>query len=79
MIPLTELTDSCPVRADFEPNVGKRPNVGRREYRLVKVPGIRTEPPISVPTPMNDPRKARRAASPPEDPPGERSRLYGLV
>jgi hypothetical protein len=43
------------------------------------VPGIRTEPPISVPTPMNDPRNARRAASPPEDPPGERRRLYGLV
>jgi hypothetical protein len=73
--PLTELTDSCPARADVVPYVGNRPNVGRRLKRFVNEPGIRTEPPMSVPTPMNDPFNARRADSPPDEPPGDNNRL----
>lgn len=41
--------------------------------------GILTEPPISVPQPTREPCKARRAASPPVDPPGVKSGLRGFV
>jgi len=39
----------------------------------------RLEPPTSVPTPRGDPRKARSADSPPEEPPEVQDRLWGLT
>jgi hypothetical protein len=78
-LPLTELTASWPARALVEPYVGNLPKVGRRVYKFEKEPGMRIDPPISVPTPINDPCRARRAASPPEEPPGDKRRLYGFV
>lgn len=38
-----------------------------------------THPPMSVPTPRGLPRIARRAPSPPEEPPGVMYLLYGFV
>ena len=38
-----------------------------------------TYPPMSVPTPRGLPRMARRAPSPPEEPPAVMYRLWGLV
>lgn len=44
----------------------------------LKAAGIRTEPPISVPTPSVLPRGACGAPSPPDEPPHERFWLLGL-
>lgn len=52
--------------------------VGLREKIPLKAAGIRTEPPISVPTPSVLPRSACRAPSPPDEPPHERFWLLGF-
>lgn len=59
---------------DRAPRVGKRPSDGRSVYSPAHVPGIRMEPPISVPTPSGEPFMANSAASPPLLPPASRVR-----
>lgn len=67
------------------PYVGKRPEDGFREYKPQNEAGIpadvsrdpfayisknlRTDPPMSVPTPRGDPLSASNALSPPDEPP----------
>ena len=43
-----------------------------------KLAGILTDPPMSVPIPTGEQLAATRAASPPEEPPADLSRLWGL-
>lgn len=50
-----------------------------RQQRQTRLYHLRTEPPRSVPTPRGVPRNANKALSPPEEPPLERFRLYGLL
>lgn len=54
---------------------GRQRTVGRSPYRPVIEAGARIDPPISVPTPMNDPLKETSADSPPELPPEVNCRL----
>jgi hypothetical protein len=63
----------------LSPDVGKRPEDGFREYNPQNDAGMRTEPPTSVPTPKGDPHRASNALSPPDEPPLDKLRLYGLV
>src|SRR5690242_21245111 len=51
---------------------------GRSPQTPQKPAGMRTEPPVSSPSPSGTMRAARAAAVPPLDPPGMRSRSYGL-
>lgn len=44
----------------------------------VHAPGIRRDPPISVPTPRGLPRNEIKADSPPDDPPGVSFRFFGF-
>ena len=43
-----------------------------------QAPGIRRDPPMSVPTPSGLPRNEIKADSPPDDPPGARFLFCGL-
>lgn len=52
--------------------------MGLREKVPQNPAGIRTDPPMSVPTPRVLPLRACSTASPPDDPPHERLRLWGL-
>lgn len=42
------------------------------------VAGTLTDPPTSVPSPKTDPWQPTIAASPPDDPPGLKFKLYGF-
>jgi hypothetical protein len=55
-----------------------RPGVGLSEQMPVKCAGIRTDPPLSLPSPAADMPAAMAADSPPLEPPGVRFRSHGL-
>lgn len=57
---------------------GIRPGVGFSEQMPVKCAGSRTEPPLSLPNPHAESPAAMAAASPPLDPPAERSSDHGF-
>src|ERR1700694_1448959 len=56
-----------------------RPWVALRAEMPVKAAGPRTEIATSLPIPIGDMPAAIAADSPPEDPPGVRSRFHGLL
>src|SRR5579862_9893501 len=55
-----------------------RPYVGLNPMRLQNAPGSRIDPPVSLPNATAASSAATAAAEPPLDPPGTRSRSYGL-
>src|SRR2546423_3030329 len=61
------------------PEPGMRPGVGFNPAIPQKCAGIRIDPPISDPTPAAEHPEAIAAASPPDDPPGTRDKLKGLL
>lgn len=72
-------TPGAPAReADVRSPNGIRPTQPFKPYVPQQRAGMRTEPPISVPTPMSEPRSATNAPSPPLLPPGVRVSLCGL-
>lgn len=79
MGPCTERTASWPGIPALKSKFGRRPLEGRMVKRPVVEAGIRSEPPISVPTPRGLPYAAISADSPPEEPPGVKLRLRGLT
>ena len=70
---------SCPAMLVSTPIFGQRPIEQRREYIPLKWAGARTDPATSEPIPILPPPKARRAPSPPVEPPGEYFALCGFV
>ena len=58
--------------------MGTRPGVGRRPTTLQKAAGLRSEPPMSLPSARGTKPAAREAAAPPDEPPTERPCRYGL-
>ena len=57
---------------------GTRPNVALMPTRPLKLEGMRTEPPPSVPMAIGPRPAATAAPAPPEEPPGVRSVFQGL-
>src|SRR5260370_69705 len=57
---------------------GTLPNVAFRPTSPLKLDGMRTEPPPSVPMAIGPSPAATAAPAPPEEPPGVRSRFHGL-
>ncbi len=57
-----------------EGNEGTRPGVGRSPTTLQKEAGLRSEPPMSLPSAIGCSPAASAAAAPPLLPPAERSR-----
>src|SRR6267154_6402257 len=57
---------------------GTLPNVAFRPTNPLKLDGMRTEPPPSVPMASGPSPAATAAPAPPEEPPGVRSRFHGL-
>src|SRR5438046_371982 len=57
---------------------GTRPNVAFSPTRPVKLAGMRTEPPPSVPMASGPSPAATAAPAPPDDPPGVRATFQGL-
>jgi hypothetical protein len=53
--------------------------LGLKPYNPFIKLGIRIEPPMSVPQPIMEPWSARRAPSPPVEPPGVKFASSGLV
>src|SRR5215468_1640792 len=58
--------------------LGTRPYVAFRPTRPLKLEGMRTEPPPSVPMAIGPSPAATAAPAPPDDPPGVRSVFQGL-
>src|SRR5437879_4618904 len=54
------------------PDRSMRPSVGRMLYTPQKAAGIRTDPPVSLPSPMSQAPAAVAAAEPADEPPGRR-------
>ena len=59
--------------------VGRRPAVGRIEAIPQKAAGMRSEPPISLPSPSGEPPAAMTAASPPLLPPQDLFQIPRIV
>src|SRR5882672_2001528 len=57
---------------------GTRPNVAFSPTSPLKLEGMRTEPPPSVPMVIGPSPAATAAPAPPDEPPGVRSRFHGL-
>ena len=68
--PIGPCTDTCdqPIAAG---HVGTRPGVGRRPTTLQNAAGLRSEPPMSLPSASGTNPAASAAAAPPEDPPAD--------
>src|SRR6267143_2921364 len=58
---------------------GTRPNVGRNPTTLLKLPGLRSEPPRSLPSAHGSIPVATAAAAPPLDPPALLGWSYGFT
>src|SRR5438093_3729895 len=58
--------------------VGTRPTLGRRATTLLKLAGLRSDPPRSLPSAIGRRPAASAAPAPPLDPPGLFDRSYGL-
>src|SRR5262249_36924926 len=58
--------------------VGTSPNVGRKPTMLLKLPGFRSEPPLSLPSAIGSMPLASDAAAPPLEPPALLVRSYGF-
>ena len=58
--------------------LGTRPALGRSPTTLLKEAGLRSEPPMSLPSASGTIPDASAAAAPPLDPPADRVRSYGL-
>ena len=69
--PIGPCTDSCdqPIGAG---QVGTRPGVGRSPTTLQKPAGLRSEPPMSLPSATGTNPAASAAAAPPDEPPADR-------
>ena len=61
------------------PRSGSRPADGLNPAMPHTAAGLRELPPMSVPRPSGEPHAAITAASPPLDPPGERSASHGFT
>src|SRR5215813_10085327 len=59
-------------------HAGTRPNVALMPTRPLKLEGMRTEPPPSVPMAIGPRPAATAAPAPPDEPPGVRSSFHGL-
>ncbi len=70
MGPPTEVSSQAFVVGQF----GTRPALGRRPTTLLNDAGLRSEPPMSLPSASGTIPLARAAAAPPLDPPAERVR-----
>ena len=57
---------------------GTRRTVGRKPTTLFHAAGLRSDPPVSLPSAVATIRHARAAAAPPLEPPAERSSPHGL-
>src|SRR5438552_15835868 len=57
---------------------GTSPTLGRKPTTLLKLPGLRREPPRSLPSASGSSPAARAAPAPPLDPPALFDRSYGL-
>src|SRR3712207_4032301 len=57
---------------------GTRPGVGRRPTTLQKPAGLRSDPPMSLPSASGTSPAASAAAAPPDDPPAESPCRYRL-
>jgi hypothetical protein len=66
--PIGPCTDSCD-HAIAAGQVGTRPGVGRRPTTLQNAAGLRSEPPMSLPSANGTKPAASAAAAPPDDPP----------
>src|ERR1700722_8446914 len=72
--PMTAVSGSISVWGPL----GMRPNVALRPSSPVKPAGMRMDPPPSPPVQMGNRPPETEAAEPPDEPPGVRSRSYGL-
>ena len=72
--PITAVSGSISVCGPL----GIRPNVAFNPNNPVNPAGIRIDPPPSPPVQIGNSPPATDAADPPDDPPGVRSRSYGL-
>ena len=59
-------------------SIGMRPRLGFRPTTPQNAAGMRTEPPMSVPSASGTQPAATAAPAPPEEPPGVRSGFHGL-
>ena len=60
-------------------SIGIRPRLGFKPTRPQKEAGMRTEPPMSVPSARGTQPEATAAPEPPDDPPGVRSVFHGFL
>src|SRR3954447_21791354 len=58
--------------------VGPRPTLGRNPTTLLNDAGLRSDPPMSLPSARGTMPLASAAAAPPLDPPADRDRSYGF-
>ena len=65
-------------KCDGRMSSGMRPTVGLRPTTPLHDAGMRTEPPMSVPSASGTHPDATAAPEPPEEPPGERDGSHGL-
>ena len=70
----------CEIRSKRpgRPSMGIRPSPGLRPTTPHQAAGMRTEPPMSVPSARGTQPAATAAALPPDEPPGVRSRFHGF-
>ena len=77
--PITEMSVGLTLSSRTWPRGGTRPQVGLWPNTPQKWAGLRIEPPMSLPISRPVRPAARAAADPPDEPPGVRSRLQGLL
>jgi hypothetical protein len=70
--------DRKPTNGSVDGAIGTSPTVGRKPTTLLKLPGLRREPPRSLPSAIGSSPAARAAPAPPLDPPALFDRSYGL-
>ena len=70
--------ESSEVESGITPSIGTRRAVGLNPTRPQTAAGMRTEPPVSVPSAATAMRSATETAAPAEEPPGTRARSAGL-
>ena len=70
--------ESSEVESGTTPSIGTRRAVGLKPMMPHTAAGMRTEPPVSVPSAATAMRSATETAAPEEEPPGTRLRSAGL-
>src|SRR6202035_3149378 len=79
MGPTTPIHENAPTPAGKWPVAGILPGVGFNAHIPQKWAGTRIDPPPSLPTPPAEQPDAMAAASPPLEPPADRSKFHGLL